>query len=485
MPDPRRTTLFQDAIDVPLWLEADARVPLAERAHRDREIGREIGARDEAARVRRWWRRIDRASGDFPSVALEHARQWLSFTLVLVGLLGGAGLALAAYRYDGTYPVNVVRVLALLLAPQLALLVLNLLLLPGRVPGLSRVQDALAAINPGALAAAVYRQFAERPESGIFGWASARSSAARRFAKWQMLYWSQVAAVGFNLGAIATAIAIITFTDIAFGWSTTLDVDAGTAARIVEIVGAPWQPFAPGAVPDPALVERSLFFRLEGAREFADSRALTGWWSFTLLAVVVYGLVPRAAFLLVAGWRLRAATRTLLLEDSRVTALLDRMSAPVIETRAADAAGPAPEATPAGAASPPRPALAGRANAVIWNEALALDAAAAFARGRLGLELEAVAEAGSGSLDADRAALARISGNPATIVVLTPAWEPPLLEFADFLGDVRAAVGPAASIIVVPVGEACGPISELERASWARAVRRAGDPAVYLEAGDA
>ncbi len=484
MPAPRSTTLFQDAVDVPIWLEADARRPLAERAHRDREIARSLEARDDVARVRGWWRSLEHASSDFPSAPLEHGRRWIGAALLVIGLAGGIGFALAAYHYEGTYPVNVVRVLALLLGPQLVLLALNLLLLPGRVPGLRGLQDALAAINPGALAASIYRQIARRPESRVFAWASARSSAARRFAKWQTLYWSQISAVGFNLGALATAIVVVAFTDLAFGWSTTLDVDAATATRIVEVIGAPWQPWLPAAVPDAGLVERSLFYRLEGEGAFADSRALTGWWSFTVLAVAVYGLGPRLAFLALAGWRLRRAARGLLLADPRVTGLLDRMSAPVVETR-----GAAPdEQAEAHTADPPsveHAPVTGTANAVIWNEAVAPGAAAALARARLGLALDIVAEAGSSSLEADRAALERVAGDSHSILVLTPAWEPPLLEFADFLGALREAAGAGRSIVVVPIGEGGGAISELERESWARGVARVADPGVYLEPGDA
>ncbi len=159
--------------------------------------------------------------------------------------------------------------------------------------------------------------------------------AARRFAKWQLLYWSQTAAVMFNVAALVTAIMLVTFSDLAFGWSTTLDVDAAAVSRIVQAIAWPWAPFAPLAVPSPELVEQSQFFRLERADVVAGSpRALGAWWPFTLFALVTYGLLPRLLLLALAAARLRAATGALLLEDSRVTALLDRMASPAIETAA-------------------------------------------------------------------------------------------------------------------------------------------------------
>ena len=54
-PMPRDSTLFENAIDVPLWLEADRLTPYAERARRDREIARNVPQGDRIARVRAWW----------------------------------------------------------------------------------------------------------------------------------------------------------------------------------------------------------------------------------------------------------------------------------------------------------------------------------------------------------------------------------------------------------------------------------------------
>jgi hypothetical protein len=365
------------------------------------------------------------------------------------------------------------------------LLLLNLVLLPGRLPGLGRLQQAIAAINLGAIVASIYGALTKRAESTVFVFSAARSSAARRFAKWQMIFWSQIAAVGFNVAAIATAATLIAFTDLAFGWSTTLTIDTDAATRIFAGIAVPWEAFAASAVPDAELVERSRFFRLEGARGFddVDSRALTAWWSFTLLALVVYGLIPRLAFLALAAWRLRAATRALLLADPQVTALLDRLSAPDVETRGTET--PRPLQAPAAAPRSASPPLTGTADAVIWGQSLDAAAAIEIASARLRVELGAVTEAGGArALDADRAALAAIGGAK-TVIVFTPAWEPPLLEFADFLGALRERIGAGRSIVVVPVGEGCAPATPLERETWARAVGKVGDSRVYVETGDA
>ena len=482
------TTLFEDAVDVPMWLEADRSRPFAERARRDRAIARGLGSGDAVAQVRGWWQRAAGGAHTETGRRLDSVRSLVTLVMLVAGTLTGIAVALAAFRYDGTHPVNVVRLLALLVAPQLLLVALTLLMMPPRVPALRPIQDALVALNPGALAAALFQRIAPEPSefSKLFGTQAGRGTASGRFAKWQLLYWSQAAAVAFNVAALAAAVVLITFTDLAFGWSTTLAAEPTTVLRIVDALAWPWRSFAPEAVPDLALVERSQFFRLDGGGfGGGESRELTGWWSFSVLAIATYGLLPRLVLLAAAAWRLRAATRALLLDDPRVTALLDRMATPEIETGAAEHddrpvdKGP-PPARPPGS-------LGSAARGVIWSHGIAPGAARDYARGRLGLELTALVEAGgSPELGADREAVDEITAAGAgPLLVFTPAWEPPLLEFLDFLSALRERAGENVSIVVTPVPEPEQQVSEVERDTWARAIGRLADPRVYVETGAA
>jgi hypothetical protein len=312
-------------------------------------------------------------------------------------------------------------------------------------------------------------------------WRAGRAGAGR-FAKWQLVAWSQVAAVFFNFAALATAALLVTFTDLAFGWSTTLDADSAAVTRIVHVVAWPWHELVPSAVPSAGLVAESQFFRLEGNGGLATGRALAAWWPFTLLTIVTYGLLPRLALLVLATARLRAAGRALLLDDPRVTALVDRMAAPAVETAAAEhaeiAAAPAPDAAA-------YREITGSARAVIWEGCVSAETARVHARSRLGLELGAIVEAGgTPALGADRQALDSLAaGKHGAVVVFTPAWEPPLLELLDFLSELRRRVGTEHSIVVAPVADGDRAVTSLEHDTWARTMGRLRDPRLYVEAG--
>jgi hypothetical protein len=487
MPRPS-TSLLQDAIDIPQWLEADRLTPYAERLRRDRDIARPMAAAPPVRRVRQWWRSAGPSTEASAGERLERIRGALSIVMAALGAIGGMSLALAAFRYDGSQPVNVVRLVALLVGLQLLLILLTVLLIPRRVPVLRNIQDALATLSPGALAASISRRIVRsRPDlARLFDRHAARAGASR-FAKWQLLLWAQVAAVSFNVAALATAIALVTFTDLAFGWSTTLNADPAVVSHIVDVIAWPWHAIAPSAVPSAELVEQSQFFRLEGSALPAPgaSRTLAGWWPFTICAIVTYGLLPRILLLIVSALRLRAATAALLLDDPGVTALLDRMDSPALETSAAEHDALQARGTPAAALS--RHIVAARAQAIVWEDCLTSDAAGAYARERLGFDLVSIVEAGGGrALSADRAALEQIAAAaPDLLVVFTPAWEPPLLEFLDFLGELRRHIGDAVTIIVTPVPERTHAVSDTERDTWARAVGRLADPRLYLETGAA
>ncbi len=319
----------------------------------------------------------------------------------------------------------------------------------------------------------------------LFGWHQGRSAAATRFGKWQVLYWSQAAAVAFFVGAIATAIVLVTFTDLAFGWSTTLAADPATIERLVRAIAWPWAAWFPDAVPDLTLIERSQFFRLDGGRALAGaSRELAGWWPFTILAIVTYGALPRLLMLALCAARLRSATRTLLLDDPRVTALLDRMAAPAIET-AADSPERPFLPSPVGDTAR-HGTLVGTARAVIWSASIDRNAVEEYARRVLGLTVGRIVDAGGGrTLSEDTAALDELGDDGGSVIVFTRAWEPPLLEFADFIRSLRARVGAAASIVVAPVAESASGVDAVQRETWSRAIARLADPRLYLETGAA
>lgn len=489
MHNARPGSLFHEALEISAWLEADRDRSFEERLHRDRTIAANLPGADPVERVRHWWLAVQRGT---PPTALDtefatrlsRGRGVITFLMLLVGALAGAGAGIAVFRYDGTWPVNVVTVFAALVLLQLVLIALTLILMLPRVPGLGALQSLLGGLNPGALAAALYRRVTRQHDqrASLLVWHEARGPAAGRFARWQMLAWSQCAAVAFNVAALLAAFVLIAFTDLAFGWSTTLRLDSAEVLRLTQLLAAPWREFWPAAVPSAELIEHSRFFRLASAPPTATvASELTGWWPFLLAAIMTYGLLPRCCLLLLASIRLRAATRHLLLDDPRVRALLDRMNAAEIHL-GSDTKETARVFPDAEAQSPP--AISGDAVAIIWSGALPPHDVSDWTAKHLRWRVVEALEAGSRTLAADEAVIERAAAlQPSPVIVYVRGWEAPLLDLQDFIQALRAKVGPQRSLIVVPVG-AHGEIStEAQRSIWSRWTARVGDPGLYLESG--
>jgi hypothetical protein len=103
----------------------------------------------------------------------------------------------------------------------------------------------------------------------------------------------------------------------------------------------------------------------------------------------------------------------------------------------------------------------------------------------LGVEVASLAHAGGASLEEDAAAIRALAATSAEepVLVITRAWEPPVKELLDFLGDLRGALGGARAVLVVPLAWAASrpaaPAAS-DAITWRRALDRLGDPATSL-----
>jgi hypothetical protein len=238
-----------DLVDVELQLLRDRDLPRDELHRRDRRIGLEIGAldaADPAARLsllRAWAHALQKAertgSVGETFVRVYHAAAWV---LVLLGLGSGAGTASAVLAYDGTHPVNVVHFLAVFVGLQLVLLTLfatSTLLwrLRDRLPGASGLYGLVRLIFDALAGLFERRLSAERRTMIRAARGRLRSShiVYGDVERWLMVSLAQRFGLFFNLGALATCLYLVAFSDLAFAWQTTLRVTAEEFHRLISV----------------------------------------------------------------------------------------------------------------------------------------------------------------------------------------------------------------------------------------------------------
>jgi hypothetical protein len=290
--------------------------------------------------------------------------------------------------------------------------------------------------------------------------------------------FSQWFAVGFFAGALFSIWLLVAFTDLAFGWSTTLQLRDEDVHSVFHLLASPWAAWLPAAAPDLPLTEASRYFR---GGENVDVSRLGEWWPFVMMTVFVYGLLPRIALLLLGGWRLQRATRFWLLNNPEVTALLDRLNSPALDFAAQpEVLGTTDQSRPL----TPMP-YAGQDGValLVWNEALPVEQAQEFVSQVLMLPVSSSCEFSIRDAAAERdQKLASLYGQLAEVerlVIVTKGWEPPLLEFLDFLAALRARA-PEVSIAVAPVDVSGCAITENDREIWAATLARSADARLYV-----
>ena len=450
-------------------LDADAEVDIGERELRDTQIGRELDPQaSPSERVGLWLRRMSPTTERGLEVPIAAAGS-LSVTIgVLLGMLSAAAL----FFYDGRARVNALAVLGFLVgAPSILLLFSWLSCLSitrARVwPLVGGVLGTVAHLSPGRLTGLLTQRLS-RGGLEHLRLLAPRAGADTTIATVRMWFyarWSHLVGVGYFSGALLTMLTLIVFSDLVFGWSTTLEVQAAQLRSLTSTMALPWSWAWPAADPSLELIHNSQYFRAAAAVEDVTALAALGrWWPFLLMSVLVYGWLPRVVSAALCARALDRAALRAMIEHAASLALLERLRTPMVtpslvagnehsEPSYADLALPAASVQASAVGLLINWANVGLADAVVQTR---------FAAPKL------VHAGGTRSIAEDDAVIS--SAEPGvTCVVVCKAWEPPLLELHDFVNDLHRQSG--AQVVVIPVTVVAGqpgPAAPRDREIWHR-----------------
>ncbi len=479
-----RRWALRDLVDLETALEADRERSPDEVEARDRAWaqalppGAAIAKRPE--RLRWWVEGVVRADGEAetPGDRVAQAGELLGRGLGLAGVVLGAITGAGVLRYQGEAPVNVNGFLFVLILLQIVLLVGSLLgvlrLRMARRPGL--ISGALGSLWEWVLVR--FERWRDRAGQQV-ALPSAASGLGvfyryhRDVAAYRVLRLGQVFGIGFNLGAITAIFLILLVADRAFGWQSTLIQTPETFHRLVELLAVPWSGWLPAAAPSLEAVEGSRIILKEGVAAL-ETPNLIAWWPFLVMAVVVYGLLPRV-LLWAAFWGLerRALARRsfngLRYEDldDRIQAARSQVQTGVADRQWLDAAEPAPTEAPATTTSGGEPR---RAYTLLIDtdnaapEAALVRAVEAACKGRVEAvsRVEALLESGI---------------RPERVALVVESWAAPVAEDLERVRQVRAALPADAPIrvLLLPIPGQAAPDARWE-AHWKRFLAQARDP---------
>lgn len=501
---------IEDLVDLEVQLVADQEVAEDELHRRDRSIARGWGDAPPSGRglLLAAWLSGLREAGQGPAVGrwLARARRWAALLLLLLGLGSGWALAELLLAYDGSEPVNVLDFLLWIVGPQVVLIVLVLVAWPleltlrvsDRVPHAADVKRLWRSVWWG-LGGWLAERFEALPAEQRERWQSARNRLAARRSLyhgiewWLLLRLAQGLAVAFNVGVLLSMARLVAFSDLAFAWSTTLDLEPAAVHGALGALAWPWKVAWSEAVPSLELVEATRWSRLEGAFTAAGAggdaaRASSGsWWRVLFAATITYGLVPRLTLWLVTVVGGVVAARRVRLDTPEVDRVVRRLTTPVVTTRSPEAPEGRVAPAPGAVAPAPTSAPVEDLDVLTWRD-VPLDGAVvdALAGQRFGVSARSVTPAGG--LDGDPGAIERSLGRPGgrrAVLILADDFEAPDRGFRRCVARVRELVGDAVPIVVGLVHAADrrrGAVAERALKSWRRGIARLRDPYVSVEA---
>jgi hypothetical protein len=417
---------------------------------KDREMSaEEVRAGDNAFIAKHSWIYREKDASDF-SIRLTEAwiersvpspspgQKFLGFLnlidiiLVCCGLLFGGSTAFVLLHYDGTVPINVLKYLGVFVLLQLILLfLLSFHILFGQKLGV--FQDAL-------------KNFAH-VRSKVFGRGEGGLTLIRKVRKiysapesWLILKVTQHFALSFQLSALFVTLSLVGFTDLAFGWSSTLNVSAETFHRIVQVISMPWAWLGNEWSLSVEQIRDTQFFRLEnryvssiGTERIGNVTAATSWWRFLIAAHVIYGLVPRVLVLAFSGIMFRRSLRRSLTESFAFSAVQRRLLATDPSGVALTYVRPLSIR-----AQKSRLGKIGSANVIIWRDLPAEDIEIRSYLGTLGIDASSVHHVGGKAIDVDGSvALSNTQPGKEPWVVLVEDWESPGKGFKNLVDRLR------------------------------------------------
>ncbi|MCB9871191.1 MAG: DUF2868 domain-containing protein [Planctomycetes bacterium] len=486
---------------------------------RDRSIGHRIATElqvpenEASARLARsrplrhavcghWLSHLPAAIRDkLPGRRIEHGYRVVGWLLVGVFTMVGIGTATTALSSRGNEPVNVLVFLVVFCALQMALLaLLPALLLYHKLRGggsLSWLQGLVVRLGRARWVDRLSRStgVAATELPGLLDGMRAKQAIYGRVQQWLLFTLVQRMAVAFNCAALLTSLYMVTFHDLAFCWSTTLDLQATELHRGLSLLGLPWSFLDTCAPPSLSAIEVSRFVPAKGGyvhdhvklaeTELAQLRRT--WWPFLVTALTTWGLLPRLLALGLGAWRTGAASRAIPLRHMAVQHLFERLFPP-----AAGWQGPSPDAVrgdaPADqrvAPAPLRTEPALRCAVVCWGSlSSAASRAAEHVSRRFGLPVSEALPAGLADLAGDQETLSRLQrSRPARVVVVLPEGQQPTKDVMRLLAALRDGLGGACELVVGLLADDGTEFTDVESdelATWRTRLAAEGDP--YLTA---
>jgi hypothetical protein len=368
---------LSDILDLDFLLALDEHPDAAEsaepKAARDRDIFRQAGGDhlSDNALMAAWlsYRKmlyLDQAGpGGYqrlPGRLFNDLFTWTARGLAMAGGLAGLFLAYGFLAYHGVRPVNVaVFFFVFVLLPAVFSLFSVAGFLFRHVRGFGTKSRGMSALVssllfdriPGMLKRLRNKAEKRPAENGptrldeALFFIRTKKQAYGDLFFWPLVILVSLFALFFSLGALGGTVFRVAFSDVAFGWQSTLAATPAVVHDLVTLVSMPWATWVPEALTGPTLdqIDGSRIVLKQGIAALA-TKDLVSWWPFLCLSMVCYAIVPRVLVIGGAVVAQRSVLKQFDLQQPRFRRLMVRMKSPIMDIRVEETTSPRQGAAP-------------------------------------------------------------------------------------------------------------------------------------------
>ncbi len=339
------------------------------------------------------------------------------FLFLLFGFLTGFGLL----SYSGAQPVNVIYFLLVVVM----------------LPLLSMVVSILSMVSNGVVANFFNHFFPLYWLEKMVNFLSFKDEIvvselpfSSVLTKWIFLKRLQLFSLLFSVGILFALLLMIVARDIAFGWSTTLQLSPQSLQSLLAGLGFWWHSMTPSAIPSLELVEISHYFRL-GERLNSEmihhADQLGAWWKFLAMSTLVYAIALRFVFLMLSRYGYQQQLEKEFLELNGIDKILHEFKTPYVSTKSEKIEEHLAivEHTQEQVSEDVHKVYN---NILGWNF---LDEELQLVNDSKGINSSEVhTVGGSHTFAQDQTEAQKVNG---TVLLYVKSWEPPTMDFVDFL----------------------------------------------------
>ncbi len=392
----------------------------------------------------------------------------ITLTLVIIAFFLGFFSGIGLLSYSGHEPVNVIYFMAMVVLLPLVTMTLTLF----SMFRANASQSLLVHISPAFWMEKMLWFLPKNVQSSL-----QELKINPLLSNWLIIKRSQLLALIFSLGLLVALLGMVVTKDIAFAWSTTLQISPKEFHGVLYTLAFAWRDIFPWAVPSVELIEQSQYFRLGEKLDMQmiqNASKLGEWWKFLAFATLFYAISLRFGMWLLSMFGFKKALKRSFLSLEGASTLLREMNEPIITTSAVEK-----KKNVVSQGSHYRQEVEDLDSSydrtlgwamsdeelTVLNDSMKVITPMAFDVG------------GTNSLEEDSEIISKCHGE---VLFYVKSWEPPTMDFVDFLEELTRVVD---KVILAPVGtveDTYLPKSK-ELEMWGRKLQQISSDKVWLK----